>query len=72
MQVDGAKVWKAVKVTAFNNLVINLVHGPFLYMAQVYRGVPFSPQDCPSVNQMLRQFIYALLIHEFVFYYTHR
>ena len=66
------KVWRAVKLVAFNLLVLNSIMVYPIHRVQMYCGLRYSIEELPSGWEILLHFVVFALTQEVIFYYTHR
>ena len=66
------KLKKALKMVAFNSIVLNLLFAYPLYMAQVASGTKFEVSELPTLGQFLYEAAMISIFQEIIFYYSHR
>ena len=70
--MEWSKVWRAVKMVAFNLIILNSVIIYPVHQVQMYLGMRYRIDDMPSVIEVLLHFVVFVVTQEVIFYYTHR
>lgn len=72
IQMDMKKFEKAMKQVAFYLIIQNALSTYPLYLAQKWRGCPFSPAETPGWGKLVWDICLVIVIQEVAFYYSHR
>ncbi|XP_070197195.1 fatty acid hydroxylase domain-containing protein 2-like isoform X2 [Littorina saxatilis] len=70
--VSKSKLWTAVRVAIFNQVVVSLPFTLGLYYTMEWRGCGFHPHQLPTFCSTLLQLAFFVVIEEIGFYYSHR
>ncbi|XP_017963244.1 fatty acid hydroxylase domain-containing protein 2 [Drosophila navojoa] len=70
--VDLGRLWKAVKVVAFNLTVVNFFTTWLLYEVSLRHNNITDIRQLPSFGRIIRDFVIFVIMEETMFYYVHR